>query len=181
MVYQFQLSFLLIPCRLFNFSQVSWTRKQFLRHWAFELPRVMWSAEKSLGSAAAYAKSGITFQLDFSLSRSALVLTFYACKLQTTKLSHFNNSGKIQITSLDTTRFPYPKNPILQADTVFENDIKSRIFQKGNQRFRNTILFHYFSDLNFLSQRIISTVFKHCEAEDFRSRVSSTFLRLCQL
>ena len=101
-----------------------------------------------------------------SLSRSALVLTFYACKLQTTKLSHFNNSGKIQITSLDTTRFPYPKNPILQADTVFENDIKSRIFQKGNQRFRNTILFHYFSDLNFLSQRIISTVFKHCEAED---------------
>ena len=60
--------FLLIPCRLFNFSQVSWTRKQFLRHWAFELPRVMWSAEKSLGSAAAYAKSGITFQLDFSLS-----------------------------------------------------------------------------------------------------------------
>ena len=69
MVYQFQLSFLLIPCRLFNFSQVSWTRKQFLRHWAFELPRVMWSAEKSLGSAAAYAKSGITFQLDFSLAR----------------------------------------------------------------------------------------------------------------
>ena len=138
--------FLLIPCRLFNFSQVSWTRKQFLRHWAFELPRVMWSAEKSLGSAAAYAKSGITFQLDFSLSRSALVLTFYACKLQTTKLSHFNNSGKIQITSLDTTRFPYPKNPILQADTVFENIFKQVAFFK-KQMENKCLRIRYFSKI----------------------------------